>query len=181
MDSEEDDDATSWDGGDEDEDEPEPMDLDDNDEQDDAVHHLSENEQEPQSLVVTLHYRKNPLHDTATPKLEHPVVPTAMATSQPAHPSRVIATATLNGVSSHQSQSESDPSAHTLQGQQPPSDASALSHVDAIFSAPTPPYSAPEDAPKQGQTRHSSDQPQTTTQTPFSTDVPVESRAPHWQ
>lgn len=182
MDSEEDDDATSWDGGDEDEDEPEPepMDLDNNDDQDDAVHHLSEDEQEPRSLVVTLHYRKHPsaiseevqpeetsasgVTDTsdqatvhvATPKLEHPIVPTAMAASQPAPMSRVIATAALNGVS-------------------------ALPHVNAVFSAPTPPYSAPEDAPKQELTRHSSDQLQTATQAPLSTNVPVESRAPHWQ
>jgi hypothetical protein len=186
VDSEEDEDATSWDGGDEDEDEPEPMDLDDNDEQDGAVHHLSDDEQEPRSLVVTLHYRKNPsaiseefqpeetsasgVADTSdqatvhvtTAKLEHPVVPTAMAASQPAPISRVIATAALNGVSAHQSQS--DPSTPTLQGQQPSADASTLSHVAAIFSAPTPPYSAPEDAPKQEQTRHSSHQPQTTTQ-----------------
>ena len=203
VDSEEDDDATSWDGGDEDEDEPEPMDLDDNDDQNDAVHHFSEDEPEPRSLVVTLHYRKNPsaiseevqpektsasgLTDTsdqatvhvATPKLEHPIVPTAVAASQPAPMSRVIATAAHNGVSAHQFQS--DPSAPKLQGQQPSTDASALPHVHAVFSAPTPPYSAPEDAPKQELTRHSSDQLQTTTQAPLSTDVPVESRAPHWQ
>ncbi|OSS43663.1 hypothetical protein B5807_11590 [Epicoccum nigrum] len=202
MDSEEDDDATSWDGGDEDEDEPEQMDVDDNDDQDD----LSENEQrqEPQSLVVTLHYRKTPLatsgdaqsgqtsaiggadiseqatiYPTATLKLEHPILPTAMVTSQPAYPSRVIATVTSNGVSTHESQS--DPSAPKLQGQQPSTYAPGFPNVDATFSAPTPPYSAPEDAPKQEQTRYSSHQPLTTTQTPSSTDVPVESHAPHWQ
>lgn len=61
-----DEDATSWDGGDEDEDEPEQMELDD-DEDDDADD--SSEDEELQSLVVTLRYGKgssNPSNGTTT-------------------------------------------------------------------------------------------------------------------
>lgn len=53
--SDDDEDATSWDGGDEDEDEPEQMDLDD-DEDEQAEDSLEEDD-EPQTLVVTLRVR----------------------------------------------------------------------------------------------------------------------------
>ncbi len=54
LDSEDDDDATSWDGGDEDEDEPEQMELDDEDDGDQSL----DEEELPHSLVVTLRYGK---------------------------------------------------------------------------------------------------------------------------
>ncbi|KAH7087487.1 hypothetical protein FB567DRAFT_346607 [Paraphoma chrysanthemicola] len=63
--SDDEEDATSWDGGDEDEDEPEQMDLDDDDE---AAEDSSEEEIEPATLMVTLRYRKgsfNPPHDAS--------------------------------------------------------------------------------------------------------------------
>lgn len=48
-------DATSWDGGDEDDDEPEEMEVD---EEEDEQDEDSSEEEEPRSLVVTLHYGK---------------------------------------------------------------------------------------------------------------------------
>ncbi|KAF2854111.1 hypothetical protein T440DRAFT_552013 [Plenodomus tracheiphilus IPT5] len=56
VDSDEED-ATSWDGGDEEEDEPEHMDLDDD--EDDAADDTMDEDDEPQSLMVTLRYRKD--------------------------------------------------------------------------------------------------------------------------
>ncbi|KAH7378451.1 hypothetical protein DE146DRAFT_682603 [Phaeosphaeria sp. MPI-PUGE-AT-0046c] len=56
INSEDEDDATSWDGGDEDEDEPEQMELDDDEEQD--VESEEEDDEEPATLMVTLRYGK---------------------------------------------------------------------------------------------------------------------------
>jgi hypothetical protein len=52
--SDDEEDATSWDGGDEDEEEPEQMDVDDD--EDDQDEESSEEEEEPQTLMVTLRY-----------------------------------------------------------------------------------------------------------------------------
>ncbi|KAF2993965.1 hypothetical protein E8E13_000648 [Curvularia kusanoi] len=198
MDSEEDDDATSWDGGDEDEDEPEQMDVDDDDEDDLA----SEDEQEPQSLVVTLHYRKNQsdikkeakpeeassagiahvvdktMADViATPKLEDPVVAAVTTASQPTLPPRVIATPVPNGVSVQQP-ATFEPKPET---QQPSTEAPVLPKIEAVFSAPTPPYSAPEDAPKQEQIRNPPDQPSAPPQASYPVNLPAATQPPHWQ
>lgn len=54
--SDEEDDATSWDGGDEDEDEPEQMELDVDD--DEQAEESSDEDEDPQTLVVTLRYGK---------------------------------------------------------------------------------------------------------------------------
>lgn len=68
LDSEDDDDATSWDGGDEDEDEPEGMILDDEeDEGDDGS--SSEDETEPNSLMVTLRYTKGSFDASNNPTI----------------------------------------------------------------------------------------------------------------
>lgn len=56
LESDDEEDATSWDGGDEDEDEPEQMELDDD--EDEQAEDSSEDEDEQQSLVVTLRYGK---------------------------------------------------------------------------------------------------------------------------
>ncbi|KAF2024436.1 hypothetical protein EK21DRAFT_78728 [Setomelanomma holmii] len=65
--SDDEEDATSWDGGDEDEDEPEQMDLDDD--EDEQAEDSSEEDDEPHSLMVTLRYHKgsfNPPSDAPT-------------------------------------------------------------------------------------------------------------------
>lgn len=79
LDSEDEDDATSWDGGDEDEDEPEQMDLDD-DEEPDAE--SSEEDEEPHTLMVTLRYGKgqNPQRNDANK--DGPIVPAAIPQKQ---------------------------------------------------------------------------------------------------
>lgn len=59
LNSDDEEDATSWDGGDEEEDEPEQMDIDDEDDAEDDAENSSEDE-EPQTLMVTLRYSKNP-------------------------------------------------------------------------------------------------------------------------
>ncbi|KAH8727712.1 hypothetical protein GQ44DRAFT_824554 [Phaeosphaeriaceae sp. PMI808] len=53
--SDDEEDATSWDGGDEDEDEPDQMELDEEDEQ---IEGSSAEDEEPQSLMITLRYNK---------------------------------------------------------------------------------------------------------------------------
>jgi hypothetical protein len=154
LDSEDEEDATSWDGGDDD-DEPDQMELDDD--EDDAGEESPEEEDEPQSLMVTLRYGKGtiasssaPTHDTmmangvdhlsisstgpppapAAPTPQHavPIIPNDVAApSQPMYTAPIV------------------PAAH----QQPPvGNPDALPQLDGFFSAPTPPYSAPEEAPK---------------------------------
>ncbi|KAH4800489.1 hypothetical protein HBH69_197970 [Parastagonospora nodorum] len=69
LESDDEEDATSWDGGDEDEDEPEQMELDED--EDDQADDSSDDEEEPQSLVVTLRYGKGssiPSNGTTTSK-----------------------------------------------------------------------------------------------------------------
>jgi hypothetical protein len=56
LDSEDEEEATSWDGGDEEDDEPERMELDDD--EDGQGDDSSEDEEAPQTLLVTLRYRK---------------------------------------------------------------------------------------------------------------------------
>ncbi|KAL6704629.1 hypothetical protein ACN47E_008026 [Coniothyrium glycines] len=165
VDSDEEDDATSWDGGDEDEDEPTQMDLDDD--EDGAGGETSEeaDEDEPQSLMVTLRYRKGdsdppsgPLANGAAPETattngaglqsaytqgaplagtgapRQPELPLAPAQSQqvaPPTPSQQAYTAPIM------------PVAHI-----PASGNSETSPKPEGFFAPTPPYTAAEEAPK---------------------------------
>jgi hypothetical protein len=122
IDSDEDD-ATSWDGGDE-EDEPEPMDVDEDEDQEDVS--IDEQDPEQHSLVVTLHYGKGKPDDTGK---EAPSV----STSDPSEP-KVISNGTSN------------PSVVAA------SSTPALPTADAAaptpFTVPTPPYTAPEEASK---------------------------------
>jgi hypothetical protein len=123
IDSDEED-ATSWDGGDE-EDEPEPMDVDEDDDEENA----STDEQDPEqhSLVVTLHYGKGKPTDTEE---EDPSVPisdpsdTAVLSNGTSNPPVVAATST-----------------------------SAVSVTDVAAPAPTPPYTGPEEVPKSVQAK----------------------------
>lgn len=176
LDSEEEDDATSWDGGDEDE-EPDQMDIDENDE-DDLAGQSSEEEQEPRTLVVTLHYRKKPsntanerpldpaplngtAHQTDVPMVDlgapplPNVVPTTIPTSLPAQCFEPFA-------------------APKAERQNPALEATTLPKPDGFFSAPTPPYSAPGEALKQ-------EQPQFPQQPSYSTTVPTAAQASDWQ
>lgn len=210
MDSEEDDDATSWDGGDEEDDEPEQMDLDDDD--DDLADQSSEGEVEPQSLVVTLRYGKkqangssetNPdlvsMNGAAQQNDVHmadasasvrpaapvaaPLAPTAPAPSLP----QVIPTAVQNGLSAAQQPPiVAVPKVELQQPQpmHPPTDASALPKLDGFFSAPTPPYTAPEEVVKQEQPQYHQAQHQAQQQAPQQPPYPaatVPAPAPHWQ
>ncbi|CAO2649264.1 Nn.00g066490.m01.CDS01 [Neocucurbitaria sp. VM-36] len=83
-------DATSWDGGDEEEDEPDQMELDDD--ADDAGEVSSEEEedeeQEPQTLMVTLRYGKGAVQRPSDPSpdvsAQHPATPNGVE-HQPAY------------------------------------------------------------------------------------------------
>lgn len=209
MDSEEEDDATSWDGGDEEE-EPDQMDLDDDEDDDDLADQSSDEEQEPQSLVVTLQYRKNtsntssetkpeptpvngvaqqsdvPMVDAGAPlKQETPAVAAPLPSIQPtAPPPHVIPTAISNGFLSQQPEVVAAPK---VEYQQPPVDATSLPKPDGFFSAPTPPYSAPGEAPKQEQPQFQPIQPvqpiqpEAPQQPPHPAPVQATMHAPNWQ
>lgn len=192
LDSEGDDDATSWDGGDEEE-EADQMDVDENDE-DDLAGQSPEEEQEPQTLVVTLHYRKNPsnisnerqldpsslngtAHQTdvlmadldAPPQLK---VSAAVASAQPASPPpNVTPTAIPTGFPDQNSEPSAAPK---VEHQKPILEANNLPKLDGFFSAATPPYSAPGEAPKQEQSQF----PQRPS---YSATVPPAAQASNWQ
>lgn len=206
MESEEDDDATSWDGGDEEEDEPDQMDLDEDD--DDLAEQSSE--EEPESLVVTLHYRKKPSNTFDQPKSDlaktngapHSVdVPMADngATSETKAPAslvgnlssesapslpHILPTAISNGWSVRQADAIVTPKIEEHQEPVPiqtEAEANTLPKLEGLFAAPTPPYSAPEDAPKRDQPRFQPVQPQAAQQPPYATTLPVNNPAPSWQ
>ncbi|KAF2263901.1 hypothetical protein CC78DRAFT_464660 [Lojkania enalia] len=183
------DDATSWDGGDEDEDEGDQMDLDD---EDDFGEQTSEDEEEqgPKSLVVRLRYPKgsfgasadvqsavkdkrsipsgigqqsassvgSPLSGAPLPA-PAPVPEPASApasTSSSAPQATVMASSPLpttsispNGFPVQQPQASIptpvtlvEPASHRTP---PPGDAYSLPKQEPHFSAPTPPYIAPEE------------------------------------
>jgi hypothetical protein len=127
------------------------MELDDDEE--DAGEDSSDEEDEPHSLVITLRYRKGasdvPVasgqaaptangveHDSVAATVGQPEVAPALetpaSTSQPA--------STTNGIST--------PIIPVAHQQRPIGNAEALPKLDGFFSAPTPPYSAPEEAAK---------------------------------
>lgn len=202
MDSEEDDDATSWDGGDEEE-EADHMDVDDDDD-DDLADQSSEEEQEPGTLVVTLHYRKKPSSNSSEPMPDPaslngterqtnlsvaevsaptqsaapPVVAALPPSQPPAPPPHVIPTAITNGLSAPQPEVIT---ASKVELQQPPAETNTLPKLDAFISAPTPPYSAPEEAPKPEPPQFHSAQSEAPQQPPYPTAFPVSAHAPNWQ
>ena len=157
VDSEDEEDATSWDGGDDDEEEPDQMDLDDDDEDDAAEE--SEEEEEPHSLMVTLRYRKGasdgaPAHEEDAPMtngVDHDPIAATVASStstsapkqpEPAPAQEVSAPAPapagiMNGIST--------PVVPVAQQQQTSTgNLEALPKLDGVFSAPTPPEEAPK-------------------------------------
>jgi hypothetical protein len=83
LDSEEEEDATSWDGGDEDEDEPEQMDLDD--EENEQGEDSSEDDEEPQTLMVTLRYGKGSVKQSSEPAPSNETVPEPASVNGVAH------------------------------------------------------------------------------------------------
>ncbi|KAJ4348939.1 hypothetical protein N0V95_005024 [Ascochyta clinopodiicola] len=201
MDSEEDDDATSWDGGGEEE-EPDQMDVDGDDE-DDLADQSSEEEPGPQTLVVTLHYRSKdsntavepkpdpaslngtthqqdvPMADADRPRQsEAPAVAAASSNSTAPPLPHVIPTAITNGFSAQQPEVVLAPK---VEQQQPPVESNALPKLDGFFSAPTPPYSATEEAPKQDPSQSHPTEPEAPHQPPYSTTLPVPAHAPSWQ
>jgi hypothetical protein len=75
LNSDDEEDATSWDGGDEDEDEPEQMDLDDD--ENEQGEDSSEDDEEPQTLMVTLRYGKGSDKQSSVPSTSNELEPTA--------------------------------------------------------------------------------------------------------
>ncbi|KAI4639005.1 hypothetical protein J4E93_009494 [Alternaria ventricosa] len=157
VDSEDEEDATSWDGGDDDEEEPDQMELDDD--EDDAAEDSSDEEEEPHSLMVTLRYRKGATDGSAAPDQDAPMAngvdhdataATLGDTGAPKQPEIAPApetsaptsepSSTMNGIS--------QPVIPVANQQLPTGNPEALPKLDGFFSAPTPPYSAPEEAPK---------------------------------
>ncbi|KAB2100446.1 hypothetical protein AG0111_0g11554 [Alternaria gaisen] len=157
VDSEDEEDATSWDGGDDDEEEPDQMDLDDDDEDDAAEE--SEEEEEQHSLMVTLRYRKGasdgaPAYEEDAPMTNGvdrdsiaATVASSTGTSAPKQPEPAPAqevpthtpasTGAMNGIST--------PVVPVAQQQQTStSNPEALPKLDGVFSAPTPPEEAPK-------------------------------------
>lgn len=122
-------DATSWDGGDEDEDEPEQMELDDDEDEgaDESV-----GEEESQSLMVTLRYRKDAAAQQA--KLSSPSVAAQQLND-------TFARVQIQ----QQQQQQLPPSTAPILPVAPPAD--TLPKLEGFF-APTPPYSVPDETQK---------------------------------
>ena len=163
MNSEDDEDATSWDGGDDDEEEPDQMDLDDD--EDDAGADDDEEEDDEPSLMVTLRYRK-PGSDTQdnettmgngasqdAAKVSKAQLPQSLQqdTTPRIEPSasmvQLEAPSAANGLSTPQ-QSDTAPVIPKSQESSVANSDAASKPDSGFFSAPTPPYSAPEEAAK---------------------------------
>jgi hypothetical protein len=200
-DMDEEDDATSWDGGDEEEDAPDQMDIDE--EEDDFSADASD-EEEQKSLLIRLKYPKGKFNppaagltvreediikkDDAEQYFVEPVgasiaaqqpvpaapAPTPAQISQPLAPPPVA-----NGIPTLQEQPPAIvPVAQTSTAV---NDRQTLPGLDSLFSAPTPPYLAQEEA--------KSDQPQFPVvgheapngKRPFATTLPSPTPASNWQ
>ncbi|CAI9635491.1 unnamed protein product [Alternaria burnsii] len=159
VDSEDEEDATSWDGGDDDEEEPDQMDLDDDDDDEDDAAEESEEEEEPHSLMVTLRYRKGASEGAPAYEEDAPMtngvdrdsiaatVASSTGTSAPKQPEPAPAqevpapapasAGTMNGIYT--------PVVPVAQQQQTSTgNPEALPKLDGVFSAPTPPEEAPK-------------------------------------
>jgi hypothetical protein len=166
--SDDEEDATSWDGGDEDEEEPEQMDVDD--EEDNQGEESSEEEEEAQTLMVTLRYGKGSVTGPTTgngtaPDVTHgsgvnlngdsnigalepsDQIPAPMEpTPHPAPPSHPLAdnpstkvTSNLEDLRIHSSP-QFPPTVPAAQHTQPVGDPAMLPKLDSMFSAPAQPY-----------------------------------------
>ncbi|KAF1936016.1 hypothetical protein EJ02DRAFT_448282 [Clathrospora elynae] len=141
VDSEDDEDATSWDGGDEDDEEREQMELDD-DEEEDAGDDSPE-EQAPESLMVTLRYRK-----LASERPNIPPQNTTMGNSveQLSTYATGSTAPTITSAPHAPSLLSQQPYTATIipvaHPQPPVGNTDALPGLDGFFSAPTPPEEA---------------------------------------
>jgi hypothetical protein len=169
--SDDEEDATSWDGGDEDEEEPEQMDLDDD--EDDQGEESEEEEEESPTLMVTLRYGKgsstgpttgNEVVPDATPangvdqngvhsagtlqpseQIPAPIEPTPHP-EPPSHPIPAFpptqASAVSNGIIAQPPQPPVVPAAqHPL----PVGDPAILPKLDGMMAGPPPPNGAPQE------------------------------------
>jgi hypothetical protein len=233
VDSEDEEDATSWDGGDEDDNEPDQMDLDDDEEEDAAGDSSDAEEEDSQSLMVTLRYRKEasdppnapttngasddaatangagqqsanpmgaPLAGTGAP--QQPELQAAPAQPFPKEPSAALPAVPLaaplsalpphhavplNPAATHSTPSQqayTAPVVPVAQPQAPTIGTATLPKLDGFF-APTPPYTATENAPKAHQQQtapppvngHEAQLPQELRTTP----LPAPTSASSWQ
>jgi hypothetical protein len=149
ADMEDEEDATSWDGGDEDEDEPTQMDVDDNendDEEEQSDNDASDNDDEPKkSLVVHLKYPQgsfsSPPPPQSTVRDEDTVMSSAPAPPQPTPQPSAPAS---NGTSHPETTplvpvDASVPSSTSTEPQH------KLPKLESLFRAPTPPYTSQEE------------------------------------
>ncbi|OAL51388.1 hypothetical protein IQ07DRAFT_679646 [Pyrenochaeta sp. DS3sAY3a] len=156
LDSDEEDDATSWDGGDEDEDEPDQMDIEDDEEEASDV--SDEEEKEPQTLMVTLRYGKGASSSTNGTAQTAPVHPPASvngAEQQHVYPlgaplagtgaPRQPEVAALPVASTAPVQAPTLPPIHVALQQQPPPVPAAVpaQFPNGLSALPQQPYSAP--------------------------------------
>jgi hypothetical protein len=162
LDSDDDEDATSWDGGD-DEEEPDQMDLDD-DEDDGAADDSEDDDDDEPSLMVTLRYRKpgsdaqdndmtmvnGSAHDATQVSEVPPPKPLQQDNMSARDPSASTVQPEIPSATNGLSSLKLSDAAPVTNAQQPPvANPDLASKPDSgFFSAPTPPYSAPEEAPK---------------------------------
>lgn len=181
LDSEDEEDATSWDGGDEDDDEPEKMELDDD--EDDQGDDSSEHD-EPQTLIVTLRYPKGsfnpsggptansvPHKDTSTTNgvAHHETHPPSAQRQPPLAPAPVeppqqhaiypqpSGAFISNGIPILSHPPPAAPTAAVAHQPLPMGDPVVLPKLDGFFAAPTPLYGAPQhnvSVPHQHQSSH---------------------------
>jgi hypothetical protein len=197
--SDDEEDATSWDGGDEDEEEPEQMDVDDD--EDDQGEESSEEEEDPQTLMVTLRYGKGsatgPTRGTGTApdvtpanglnvngaasvgalessdQIPAPIEPTP----HPAPPSHPLAdnpstkvTSNLEELRIHSSP-QFPPTVPAVQHTQPGGEPAMLPRLDGMISPPAQPYNGAQQPNGQA-----AQQPQ-----PFVQQQPTPAPASTWQ
>ena len=133
--SDDEEDATSWDGGDEDEDEPDQMDVDDD--EDEQAEDSSEEESEPPTLMVTLRYRKGSLNPP-NPSNNGPrsndhaqnAIPSNGSVQESAHTTGML-------LAGHGAPRQ--PEQHVPAPIEPPLQPAPLPQPVAAFSAPNPP------------------------------------------
>jgi hypothetical protein len=173
LDSEDDEDATSWDGGDDDDDEPDQMDLDEEDDDAAAAADDDDDDEEDdgeQSLMVTLRYRKGgsdvPEHDSiqvngkseeeVTQQQQQQQEQQQQPTGAPPPPQQVDVAPTAQSIPNGNSTPlqiqdakgvfpAAEQQQRQQQQQQSGVSAGVLPKSDGFFTAPTPPYSAPEE------------------------------------
>ena len=122
-------DATSWDGGDEDEDEPEQMELDDD--EDDQAEDSTEEEDKPQTLMVTLRYQKGSFNPHSGPAASNGTVQDALPANGVDHHPTHATGAALSGPGALR-----QPEHHILAPAEPPLQPALLSQPVAT---PEPP------------------------------------------